>query len=280
MILTAIGKENIHAFKHLFYGTDPGCYDLCVGAIEDDRAAGVAGFSEIGDSVFLDYIYVAPDFRRKKVATTLLEGTLSELKNAGIAAVHVNYPEKADDIHQFILSRGFKIFRDGKAHRVRMDDIINSPAAKKLLSGKKSHRISEIAALTITEKKSLKKRLRDSELDPEVIEDSSLCKELSLTAMDKTSGLPAGMVLCRIHEDTVVISYLINFSDNPRILLSLLIALRERFIEKELTEYDLIFVTMTEDMVKLPEKLLESKELIKEEGNVVSGIRMFTGQWT
>ena len=88
------------------------------------------------------------------------------------------------------------------------------------------------------------------------------------------------MVLCRINEDTVVISYLINFSDNPRILLSLLIALRERFIEKELTEYDLIFVTMTEDMVKLPEKLLESKELIKEEGNVVSGIRMFTGQWT
>ncbi len=186
MILTAIGNENAFAFRHLFYGMDPGSYDLCVGAIEDDRAAGVAGFSEIGDSVFLDYIYVAPEFRRQKIAATLLEETLSELKNAGIAAVHVNYPEKADDIHQFILSRGFKIFRDGKAHRVRMDDIINSPAAKKLLSGKKSHRISEIAALTITEKKSLKKRLRDSELDPEVIEDSSLCKELSLTAMDKT----------------------------------------------------------------------------------------------
>ena len=98
MILTAIGNENAHAFKHLFHGTAPDAYDLCVGAIEDNTAAAAAGFSQIGDSVFLDYIYVAPDFRRQKFATALLEETLSELKNVGIAAVHVNYPEKADDI--------------------------------------------------------------------------------------------------------------------------------------------------------------------------------------
>ena len=279
MRLTAIGKENISAFRHLFGGFDHSSSILCVGAIEEESAAGVAAFSDMGDSLFLDYIYVAPEFRRRGIATALINETVSELIPLGLAALHVNYPEKADDIHKFILADGFRIFRDGKAFRVRVKDLIESRAARKLLSGALRHRVSEVSALNIMEKKTLKKHLRDSDLDPGLTDDCSYEWELSLVTMDKKSGMPAGIVLCKLSKDTIVLSYLINFSDDPMMLLDILIALRDRIVKKGLSGLDLLFLTMNDDMVKLPEKLLESKELLIEEGNVISGIRMFTGQW-
>ncbi|MCR5790308.1 MAG: GNAT family N-acetyltransferase [Lachnospiraceae bacterium] len=279
MILTGIGNENAKAFSHLFGGLDYKNFTLCVGAIEEDRAAGAAFFSEMGDSLFLDYIYVLPEFRRRGIATALLEETIEALKGLDLVALHVNYPEKADDIHQFIEARGFRIFRDGKAFWVKARDLIDSQAAKKLLSGKPRHRISEVSALTALEKKALKKSLKQNELDPKIVDDRSYDKELSLVTIDKKSGMPAGMVLCRLNEDTIVLSYLVNFSNDPVMLLNILIALKDRVVEKGLADFDLIFLTMTDDMVRLPEKLLRSKELLKEDGNVISGIRMFTKQW-
>ncbi len=279
MILTSIDKTNAKAFRPLFGGVYRSTFALCVGAIEDDRAAGVAAYSAMGDSLFLDYIYVAPEFRRRGIGTALLEETIAEFIPLGLAAVHVNYPEASEDIHKFILARGFRIFRDGKAYRVKAGDLISSATAKKFLSGSIRHRVVEVSALTVLEKKSIKQSLRERDLDPKVIDEVTFDKELSLVTLDKKDRKPAGMVLCDQSGDTIVVSYLVNFSDDPVMLLDILIALKDRIIQKDLSDHHLLFLTLTDDMIVLPIRLLETKDLLMEVGNVVSGIRMFTGQW-
>ena len=274
MILTGIGAENKKAFEPLWGMLNYKDSDLCAGAIEEDTAAGVAFFSELGDSLFLDYIYVAERFRRRGIGRTLIDETLAALHEIPFAAVHVNYPEYAEDLHRFILSLGFKIFRDGTAYRTKISDLLGSKTANKLLSGPIRDRVIRVSELTPSEKKILKKSLNGSELDPHIIDDTSYSEKLSLAALDKTNGLPAGLVLCRLEPESIVISYLINFSDDPVILLDVLRELKKTVVTEKLTGYDLVFLTMTDDMAELPRKLLGSDKYLQKEGAVISGIRM------
>jgi hypothetical protein len=59
-------------------------------------------------------------------------------------------------------------------------------------------------------------------------------------------------------------------------LLDILKGLRNTVASMDLSDHDLVFLTLTDDMLKLPEKLLESPDLIQNEGSVISGIRMFS----
>ena len=276
MTLTGIGPRNADAFRHLCGILDYEDYTVCVGAIEEGRAAGVAFFSELGDSLFIDYIYVAESFRRRGIGTALIEQTLHELAGVPLVALHVNYPESAEDIHRFILSLGFRIFRDGTAYRVKMSDMLGSDTAKRFFSGKMKNRVVKLSDLTTNEKKILKRKLNEAESDPDVIDDHRLSYELSFVTLDSISNAPAGLVLCRQEEKTIVLSYLINFSDDPVLLLDILKGLRNTVVSMDLSDHDLVFLTLTDDMLKLPEKLLESPDLIRNEGSVISGIRMFS----
>lgn len=278
MKLTGIGPENAKAFEPLWGSLHYTDHDLCVGAVEDDAAAGVAFFSELGDSLFLDYIYVAEDFRRRGIGSALIEDTLKELDEIPLAALHVNYPEYAEDIHRFILSLGFRIFRDGTAYRMKISDLLGSKKADRLFSGAVRGRVVRISELTTMEKKSLKKSLNDSELDPGIIDDRFYEAKLSLATLDSRTGRPAGLILCRMGQGAIVINYLINFSSDPVMLLDILRELKKIIVAEELTEYDLIFLTMTDDMAELPKKLLGSEELLQNEGAVISGIRMLSQQ--
>ena len=56
MTLTGIGKNNIKAFEPLMGGYTLGDIKIAVGAIQDDRAAGVLLFDILDDALMLDYI--------------------------------------------------------------------------------------------------------------------------------------------------------------------------------------------------------------------------------
>ncbi len=280
MELTGIGKENEAAFAPLMGGERSADYALCVGAIEDGEAAGVALFSELGGSLILDYIYVSGQFRRRGIATLMIEETLKALEAAEFVALHVNYPESAGDIHGLIYSLGFKTFRDGVAYRTKVSDFLESDVTKKLLGGLPKDRVVKVSDLTKQEKNLLRKALKAHELDPHVIDDRTFSKELSLANFDPKDGSPAGLILCRTGQKVVTISYLVNFSDNPVKLKELLKALVRVGEKQGIEDHELVFLTMNDDMVKLPEKLLSSKDLLHREGFVISGIRMLSPERT
>ena len=280
MELTGIGRENEQAFLPLMPGLKSDDYVLCVGAIEEDMAAGVALYSELDGSLILDYIYVHEKFRRRGIGTALIEDTLKELYSAGLISLHVNYPESAADIHAFILSRGFKVFRDGVAYRAKIGDFLESSATKKLFAGPLRNRVARISGLSEEERGILRKALEDNELDPSIIDDRSFSKELSLTNFRPENGKPGGMVLCRASSEVVTVSYLVNFSNDAVQLWELLKAFVLTVEKMGIGERELVFLTMNDDMVKLPEKLLQSPDLLKKDGAVISGIRMLLPERT
>ena len=76
--LTSIGEENREAFEALMNGLDISDYEICIGAISDDEAAGVAFYNTVGDALMLDYIYVAPSHRRQGIGRSLVEDFIDE----------------------------------------------------------------------------------------------------------------------------------------------------------------------------------------------------------
>ncbi|MCR5790996.1 MAG: GNAT family N-acetyltransferase [Lachnospiraceae bacterium] len=280
MQLSGVGSENAKAFEPLMGALKYSDYLICVGAVEENEPAGVALFSELGGSLFLDYIFVSEKFRRRGIGTALVKETLKELEEVGFVALHVNYPERAEDIHGFIQTLDFKLFRDGVAYRTKIEDLLKSEVTEKLFKGNPKKRVVKLSDLTLHEKGLLKKALDKEELDPEAIDDSALSPKLSLATFDNENDAPAGLILCTQSRRTIVISYLVNFSKDASELLEILRVFKNTVEEENYTDNDLVFLTMNDEMVKLPEKLLESKELLHQEGAVISGIKMLSDERT
>lgn len=124
--LTGIGSENFDSFSFLMPGHSYLDYDICIGAVEDGEAAGVALYNAVENALMLNYIYVAEKFRRRGIASAILNDFLEEIDDAGAVAVHINFPEFARDIYHFVVAQKFKIFRDGKAYVLPVEKLLNS----------------------------------------------------------------------------------------------------------------------------------------------------------
>ncbi len=272
--LTLIDRENLDAFSALMSGKDPSDYEIMIGAIEDNKAAGVALYNTLDDALMLDYIYVSEKFRRRGIGTALLEDFIAEIKEAGPVAVHINYPEIAQDLYYFTRARGFKIFRDGKAFRTPVKALLEAPKLKKLLKNPQKNTVKKLSELSRFEKSVLVRSLDAQDMEEGIINDSSLSKELSLVTIDSLNSVPSACILCRQELNQIVILYLVNFLKDPFQLVDLIRELKKRIEELSLTDCDLVFVTMDEDAKKLPETLLGGDELLISSGDVISAIRM------
>ncbi len=271
--LTGIGPENREAFEELMFGLDPSDYELCIGAIWEEEAAGVAFYNTIGDMLMLDYIFVSPAFRRKGIGTALVEDFLEEIKAAEPASLYINYPERAEDLYGFTRALDFKLFRDGVSYRTRVQTLLESKDLDRLLKACKGDKsILSFDQLTRRERKTLSRKLEENDMEGTIINDSSLSLKLSLAALNK-NGEPVSCILCHQSRTQILLDYMVNFSADPSYLVELLGALKEAVIREELQDNDLIFVTMNESMEKLPKKLVGSDGILEGEGTVICGVR-------
>ena len=272
--LTGIGKENLASFSALMPGKDPDDYEIMIGAVEDNEAAGVALYNTLDDALMLDYIFVPEKFRRRGIGTALLEDFITEIKDAGPVAIHINYPEIAQDIYHFTVARGFKIFRDGMAYRTPVKALLEAPKLAKLLKNPRKNTVKRLSDLSRFERSVLIRSLDAQDMEEGIINDSSLSEELSLVTIDSVNSVPSACILCRQEMKSIVILYLVNFLKDPFQLVDLIRTLKDRIEEAGLTDNDLVFVTMDSKAKKLPETLLGGDELLISSGDVISAIRM------
>ena len=274
MKLTGIGIENKKSFEHLLGKEVLADHDVVIGAIEDDEAAGVAAYSIMDDALMLDYIYVADKFRRKRIGTTLITEFIREIADSGAVALHVNYPESAADLHAFVLSLGFRIFRDGEAYRVPARELLGSATLDKMLKTPAAGRAVSVSELTDRDRAAIKASLTKEDLDETIIDNSSLSPALSFAVIDPGTKQPAALILCEHGEGVIALQYLINFTSNAKMTVDAMRALRDAARAGGLEDHDLLFVTMTDSMRKLVTSLVTDKDSITPEGNVISGILM------
>ncbi len=273
MELTGIGNENAAAFQKLLPELSLSDYTVAIGAIEDGHAAGVALYNVLADALILDYIFVAEEYRRRGIGEALVLDFLEEIYDSGAAALHVNYPEKEKELHAFFLGLDFLLFRDGTAYRLPVDKLINSKPLKKLLKTPQKHTVIPVNRLSQDELQVLQTAMIGQNLDETVLDDQSLTPELSLASMDE-KGTPAACILAQKKNHEIAVIYLVNTSTNPMQLVDLLRAWRDVLMETVQEEDELVFVTMDNKMKLFVEKLLDNREDLIEDGNVISGIRM------
>ena len=274
MEFTKIVKDNQEAFQPLLFGANLSDYSFALGAVEEDEAAGVVLFNYLEDALMLDYIYVSEKFRRRGIGTALVEEFLRLARYTSASALHINYPEKSEELHGFALSLGFRIFRDGMAYHVPAGAFLNSDNFNKLVQGTRKSRIISSAGLNKHEAELLMDEIDKQDMDPKIIADMAVSDELSFISWDDKNDRPASCILCEHNLDQITVLYLANFTKDPNRLVEVLRALKETIIRRKLEESELLFVTMTDDMRKVAEKLVSTVGGLKPECNVVSGIRM------
>ncbi len=277
MELTGIGIENMDAFAWLMPGMALENYRVAIGAIEDERAVGVALYNDLGDALMLDYLYVAEEYRRRGIGTALIEDFLEEIKDTGAAALHVNYPELSEELHKFFLKLGFKLYRDGISYRASVKSFLSSKSLKKLLGTSSKNKVVPVAELNKNERQLLKRSMDKENLDPTTLDDRALSRSLSLATLSKSGDAPAACILCQRIPGTITILYMVNFSHDASQLIDIMRALKEAIVKEGYEDDELLFVTMSEEMEKFVKGIVKSDEILLSEGNVISGTKMIRG---
>ena len=249
--LTGIGKDNIRVFKSLMSGLSLSDHDLAEGAVVNDEAVGVALFNKLGDALMLDYIFVSKEFRRQGVGRSLIEKVFDSKEGRRITALHVNYPEQAEDLHLFFRSLHFILFRDGISRRVPLNTVFNSASFKKLISPKPKYTVKPLRELTLKELNLLKQEMKADDYDPKILDDRRVDERLCLATIDMKSGRPKACMLCEYEDREIVIIFLINFSKDAFQIVELFRSFKETVEENGLSDCDLLFVTMNERMEAL-----------------------------
>ncbi|MCR5746334.1 MAG: GNAT family N-acetyltransferase [Lachnospiraceae bacterium] len=273
MEITRIVKENAKAFEPLLAGLKLSDHSFKIGAVEDGIAVGVCLFNYFDDALMLEYIYVLDEYRRRGIATSLITGFLKVLSYTDAVSLHVNYPEKADDLHAFFLSMGFKLYRDGTSYSTPVAKLLGSKVLQKLLSGRVGDKTVSITELKGQEVSYIREALDKEDLDPGIISDSSLSGELSLVSLNAKTGRPEACVLCERAEGQIVILYLVNFTHDPGKLIDILSALKSAVLNMGLEEDELLFVTMTDEMQSFVKKLAGDDGL-QDERAIICGALM------
>lgn len=77
-------------------------------ASEDGRAAGMAWLHKIGDGMGeIKRMYVRPEFRRRGIGASLLEGLIAQAREMGYAAIRLDCPLFLTPAHALYRSAGF-----------------------------------------------------------------------------------------------------------------------------------------------------------------------------
>ncbi len=274
MTLTSIGEKNIHAFAPLMQGISPEDVRFSIGAVEDDRAVGVCMFDVLDEALVLDYIYVLKEYRRKGIGSAMLKGFIEEIKAAEPTAIHINFPDVSKDLMGFFTAMDFKLMPEGKAYRIKAEDILDTEVFNRVTSQKINHRIERLFDITEKEKKSIWDSFEKAELDADIIDNRTLSKDLSLVAFDKDEDTPEALVLCEEDESSVSILFIVNFRHDTKALLDIIHALKDAVLVKKGTDCDLVFVTMDEKMEEFAKTLVGEEDEFKSVGYIMSGVLM------
>lgn len=130
--LTGIGSENVAYFKHLM-DTESAIDDqVAVGAVWDNATVGMALFSTEDSTLFLDYIYVDPAYRKKGVASDILKGMQKEVAPMGCHRMEVYYESSSDELDAFFNAMGFATVVDEKTYKIPASDFLASEFFQKI----------------------------------------------------------------------------------------------------------------------------------------------------
>lgn len=270
MVLTGIGELNRDAFANLLPEWEEED-SVEIGVIEDGKAVGAAVFSEHGDALFLQHLFVVPEYRRKGLATALLTGFFKELKDEPLKEVLVNFRDDAEGMEMFLLKQGFRLFTDAEILRAPAEEILHSKVARSLLKTTGKGKVLSISELLADERRAVARLLDEEKMETDLINDPELYEPLSFVIQDPDTGSLRSCVMCEKDGKEVTVLLLANVSHQPADLAELFRTMIRNANNEGLEDAELVFLSNREGIVETVEHLMDDPSKLKRDGYMFVG---------
>lgn len=112
MNLYVLDKETRKLFDSFFddaFIAEDGDSIISLGMLDDDKPVGLLVAAVFAAEIDIQFLYVAKEYRRKHVASTLLEKIISVGKEVGVGAIYTSFAQGTDGCAEFLKSFKFSV---------------------------------------------------------------------------------------------------------------------------------------------------------------------------
>ncbi len=277
MHTVSISKENIKRFDGLLFepmSKGDGRRHR-VGFVDGDKPLGAAVLDETDETVRLESIYIAPEYRRQGFGGTFIDDLLEACGKTGGLFLTVGFPYSREDLRLFFLSCGFVLTGESVIYSFRPVRTVRNSKAAELLFKDKKGRARNFYSMSDDERSALKKYLSGMGYSGDIILKKSFCKEFSSCVFGKDGKVQAFMLVTK-YDDDMVVELAASSGESKTALLLTFRHLLECFIKMDeegslKEEMRVIFQAARENVVDTALKLFEG--YLESDDFLVSGVR-------
>ncbi len=105
---------------------------IFLGAISDEgEASALLAVSISGNMAHIEWLYTAPDMRRRRAATELVEVLAEIAEDNDLEGVDISFEDEDDGMEEFLIETGFLTGESTDIYEIPVSDIINSPETER-----------------------------------------------------------------------------------------------------------------------------------------------------
>lgn len=273
MEITRVTKNNYRFFAPFCFGqnfvAEPNT--VMLGAIEDNVTCGVAVFV-IEDTIgMLTNLYVAPEYRKRNIATNLLRTFQNIAGKTGITAITVHFSDtKSNEMAPFLKANGFELFEQSEEYKISLQTLEKSQLFRKYVEKTKKNECISYQNLEAYQRNELVNFLMKQGFGKEWVNVNGFSEKISCVLMDRIGHITSCM-LCSEYDGHVDIDLLCSTQQTPLQLFSLFTFGYQQLLKQKEPETEIRYLAANSGMALLGNQLFG--EEIKKCGCMFYGVK-------
>lgn len=275
MSITKIGKKNARFFDGLLFETAQLKANniIKLGAIEDGVACGAAVFEVGAHNGELISIFVAPEYRRRGIASKLISTFASLAHGTELGSLTASYiPVELDGLNELFKHNGFDLFESSPSFSISFSEAQQSESLNKYLANvRASGIIFPYAQLADYHKTTLGRLLSQFGVSLKEISAGNFSSTLSYTVLND-SGQVESCMFCSDFGDRVGIDLLISVSSSAAPTLGMFKCLYAELEKRGQSDLKIHYLAANPKVLPIADKLLGAS--IRNQRNAMYAVKL------
>ena len=250
MEITRVTKNNYRFFAPFFFGQkfDSNPNTVMLGAIEDNVACGVAVFVIENTIGMITNLYVAPKYRKRNIATSLVRTFQDVAKKTGITAITINFSDtKSNELNPFLKANGFELFEQSEEYKITLQSLEKSQLFQKYVEKTKKNECVSYQNLEAYQRNELVNFLMKQGFGKEWVNTEGFSEKISCVLTDRLGHITSCM-LCSEYEGHVDIDLLYSTQQTPLQLFSLFTFVYQQLLKRNEPDTEIHYLAENEAM--------------------------------
>lgn len=233
MTVTRIGEKNAAAFAPLLAETAalPGRDILRLGAIDGGAACAAAAFRVSERTAELLSLYVAPDYRRRGAARTLLETFASLADGTPLTSLTACFPrDDKNGLEAFFTAEDFAVFGGSPRYSLRLDAARGAESFRRNTAGVRG-RVLSCDKLTSSEWRALAALVKNYGAAPDELFGGGYSPALSFVCFERET--PVAGLFCADFGERISIDFLFSAAASAAPTMAILARLAEALAARD-----------------------------------------------